>query len=372
MKIEFGKVKINEISRSFVLDCLDNNYITMGPKTRELETAWANKFSYADVRAVSSGTSACMAACMALYDLAGAKQGDEVIVPGLSFIATATAVRSAGFTPIFCDIRPETMVIDETKIESCITTKTKAIMPVSLMGKPPKMDVIRAIADKYSLILILDNCEGHGCMYQGKYMSHYADLVVYSCYAAHILFSGELGLVGCKTKGLGDLISSIRSHGRPVNSLYFNHERFGLNLKPTDLHASIGLGSMTEFDHILDTRKKNLNYLRSKLDSLSNIFWFVEEDIGDYNSPHAFSLTARPGHEHIIAKLKLALNNANIEWKRNFGAMQEHGVFSYLKNIPKCENASYVGDNGIHVGVHQYLSLSDLDKIIETIYKCTT
>lgn len=370
MKIKFGNVEINETSKAHVMDCLNSNHITMGPKTKKLEDIWAAKFGYADVKAVSSGTSACMAACMALYDLAGANPGDEVIVPGLSFIATATAVRAAGLVPVFCDIKCETMLIDETKIEACITNKTRAIMPVSLMGKPPKMDVIKSIANKHNLVIILDNCEGHGCKYQDKYMSHYADLVVYSCYAAHILFSGELGLVGCKTKGLGELISSIRSHGRPTNSLYFNHERFGLNLKPTDLHAAVGLGSMEEFDDTLRKRKENLDYLSNQLAGLSDYFWFVEEDSGDYNSPHGFSVTVKPDSGIPISAVQAALDKADIEWKRNFGAMQEHGVFSYLKNIPKCENASYVGNNGLHVGCHAYLSLADLERITHAISSC--
>jgi len=369
MRIKFGEVQINEKSKDYIKECLDSKYLTMGPKVKEFENQWAKKFGYRGAKAVSSGTAACIAACLALYDL-GAEPGDEIIVPGLSFIATANAVRAAGFTPIFCDVNAETLVIDEEKIEEVICHRTRAIMPVALMGKPPKMDVIRKIADEKGLIVILDNCEGHGCKYKGKHMSKWADMVVYSCYAAHIVFSVEFGFVGCKTKELADSIESVRSHGRPRGSLYFNHERFGLNLKPTDLHAAIGLGNFEDFDAIFDKRKSNQTYIREGLKGLEDYFWFVEEDKGDTNSPHAFSLTVKPDVGNItIEGLQDALDTADIEWKRNFGAMNEHGCFKYLRNSYKCPVASYIGDNGLHIGVHQLLTKEDLDRIVSTIKK---
>jgi dTDP-4-amino-4,6-dideoxygalactose transaminase len=366
MRIKFGDVQISEKSRKHINECLDSNHVTMGPKTKMLEKLWAEKFGYKEVRAVSSGTAACIAACLSLYDR-GANPGDEIIVPGLSFIATANAVRAAGFVPIFCDINKETLVIDETKIEELMCHKTRAIMPVALMGKPPKMDVIKKLGEKYKVAVILDNCEGHGCKYKGKYMSKWADIVVYSCYAAHILFSGELGLVGCSDKKTADVIESVRSHGRPINSLYFSHERYGLNLKPTDIHASIGLGNFEDFDTIMATRTENLKYLRNGLKGFEDYFYFCEEDKGDTNSPHAFSLTIKPLTGLSIKKLQKALDDVGIEWKRNFGAMNDHGCFKYLYGRYETPNARYVGDNGLHIGVHQGLSKEDLDRIVATI-----
>lgn len=365
-KIKFGESFISKESKAHIDDCIARNYVTMGTKTKQLEDLWAKKFGYKSVKAVSSGTAACIAALLTLYDLKNAKPGDEVIVPGLSFIATANAVRAAGFTPVFCDVNVN-LVIEEHFIESLITERTVAIMPVSLMGKPPKMDFIRGVADKHKLILILDNCEGHGCKYQDKYMSEWADIVVYSCYAAHILFSGELGLVGCKTEEIGDLVESVRSHGRKPRSLYFSHERFGLNLKCTDIHASIGLGNMAYFDSILETRKKNLQFLEDNLQN--NYFLTVKEDYLDYNSPHAFSMTVASNVDNPlkIDGLKGLLTGADIEWKRNFGAMPDHRCFSYLNKPGSCPISTYIGNQGIHVGVHQELSTGDLERIVEVI-----
>lgn len=369
MAIKFGEIEITDKSRNLVNQCLQSGKITMGERTKELEGLWAKKFGYKSVKAVSSGTAACLAACMALYDLKNAKAGDEIIVPALSFIATANAVRAAGFTPIFCDVKEGSLVIDETKIESLITQRTIAIMPVSLMGKPPKMDIIRSIANKRSLYVILDNCEGHGCKYQGKYMSEWADMVCYSCYAAHILFAGEFGFVGCSSQMIGELIESIRSHGRPGGSLYFNHERYGLNLKPTDLHACIGLGSFQEFNVTYNKRRENVNELTNALKHLNQLFWFCEEEEGSENSPHAFSLVVKPNSGITINGLQKALTEVGVEWKRNFGSMPtQHKCFAYLNHkLGDFPIAEYIGDNGLHIGVHPKLTTSELQTIVNAI-----
>lgn len=368
-KIKFGEIRINQIAKDHINDCIARNHVTMGPKVKLLEELWADKFGYKAVRAVSSGTAACTAACLALYDF-GARPGDEVIVPALSFIATANAVRAAGFTPVFCDVNKD-MSIDERQIDSLINIRTRAIMPVALMGRPPKMDVIRKLADDHNLKVILDNCEGHGCKYQGKYMSQWADMVVYSCYAAHILFAGEMGFVGCNTDHLGSLIGSVRSHGRTEGTLAFYHNRFGLNLKPTDLHASIGLGSFTEFDDILADRKRNLRFLRTSLDKYKSCLWFCEEEDGDYNSPHAFSMVVKHkfsyDYEPTVEGMQKALDEAGIEWKRNFGAMPDHPTFRYLGVQGSYPTATYIGNHGIHIGCHQFLGQEDLDRIVSTI-----
>lgn len=367
MRIKFGEIRIEEESLKHIQDCITSNHVTMGPKTKQLEGKWSELFGYKHTVAVSSGTSACLTANMSLYDF-GAGPGDEVIVPALSFIATANAVRAAGFIPVFCDVKDD-LLIDESKIESLITENTRAIMPVTLMGKPPKMDVIRDIADRHNLKVIVDNCEGHGCKFQGKFMAHWGDMAVYSCYAAHILFSGEMGFVSTNDDKIAYAAESIRSHGRQPGSLYFDHARYGLNLKPTDLHACVGLGSVEKFWDIYNQRKYNWLTLRNRLAHLSDFFFFSDEDDGSLTSPHGFSLTVKPGTKVTRDGLAAQFDKYEIDWKRNFGCMAtQHGCFKYLGyklgDFPKAE---YIGDNGIHIGCHQFLTHSDLDRIVEAV-----
>jgi dTDP-4-amino-4,6-dideoxygalactose transaminase len=367
MRIKFGEVEINQLSKDHLIDCLDSNHVTMGSKTSLLEEKWSKLFGYNHTVAVSSGTSACIAANISLYDF-GACPGDEVIVPALSFIATANSIRAAGFTPKFCDVKSD-MLIDESLIEGLITKKTRAIMPVSLMGKPPKMDVIRKIADDHNLLVIMDNCEGHGCQYNQKFMGLWADVVVYSCYAAHILFSGEMGFVSTLNGKIAEASKSIRSHGREPDSLYFDHRRYGLNLKPTDLHASIGLGNIDEFWKIFNIRKSNWKYLVENLKEYSDLLWMSDEDEQGITSPHGFSITVKPGNKLSCLGLKKIFDENEIDWKRNFGSMPtQHKCFSYLNyNFGDFPKAEYFGDNGVHLGVHQFLKEKDLVKIVKSV-----
>jgi dTDP-4-amino-4,6-dideoxygalactose transaminase len=369
MKIKFGDITINNTSKAHVLDCLIDNHVTMGGKTALLEKKWTELFGHTHTVAVNSGTSACIAMCLSLYEF-GAKPGDEIIVPALSFIATANAVRAAGFTPRFVDIEKETLNINPELIEQVITNKTRAIMFVNLMGKPAKIPEITAIAGKYNLWMLGDCCESHGCMYDNKYMESHCDATAYSCYAAHILFSGELGFVCTNNERIATSVKSTRTHGRHPGSLYFDHVRYGLNLKPTDLHASIGLGNIDYFWDIFNKRYENVKYLSNGLTELRNDFWFSEEDPGYKNSPHAFSLTMKPGSKLNLVELQKTLDDAEIEWKRNFGAMPNHGAFSYLKHTPdEFPCATYVGNNGLHIGCHQYLEKEHLDYVIDILRK---
>lgn len=345
-------------------DCLNNNWITMGEKVKAFEEGFANTFGYKNSVMTSSGTTADMAALMTMYDF-GAKPGDEVIVPALSFIATSNAVRAAGFKPVWVDVKRETLNINEDLIEEKITDRTVAILSVNTMGKPCNMIKLREIANKHKLFLISDSCESHLCRYQEQLMSTYADMSTYSGYIAHVVVCGEAGMVGTNSDDLADILQSVRSHGRPKNSLYFNHERYGLNFKPTDLHASIGLGSLDEFGWTFSQRDKHLRQIRDKCGFLREVAYLSEEDKGDFNCPHGFSVTVKNPKD--FPTLLLTLDRYGIHHKRNFGCVPtQHKAFEHeghtLGEFPESE---YVGDNGIHIGCHPYLTSDDLNTIEE-------
>lgn len=362
--IKFGEVKINQKSRDHILHCLDTHNVTMGERTKQLENEWSNLFGHKHTIAVSSGTTACTSLCMSLYEL-GAKPGDEVIIPALSFIATANAVRAAGLTPVFVDVKRETLNINPDLIK--VTPKTRAIMAVNLMGKPFDVERIKNIADENDLFLFGDCCESHGCRYKNKFMEEYCDATAYSCYAAHILFGCEEGLVCTNDDTIADLIRSIRSHGRKPGTLYFDHGIFGLNFKPSDLHSSIALGNIGEFWDIFNKRYDNVERLKEGLSHLRETCYFSEEDEDYINSPHGFSITLKEKDETKFQELKNKLEG--IEWKRNFGCMAtQHRAFSYLGHeLGEFPEAEHVGDFGLHIGVHQYLTDKEIQQIIRSL-----
>lgn len=372
-RIEFGELRIGDIARSHLADVCDSNWASYGPKCKLFETAWGATFGYRHNVAVSSGTDACLNMLLAIRALNPEKAGGEVIVPALSFIATSNAVRAAGYKPVWVDIKAETLNIDETKVEAAITDKTVAIMPVHTMGKPCNMKVLKDIAFRRQLWLLEDCCEAHGAKYQGDYVGLFGHAAAFSFYVAHLVCSGEGGMVSSQHEDIGSALLSTRSHGRKNGDLFFDFPNYGLNSKMNDLEACLGLEGMYNFSETFDDRYANMKIIMQGLAHLKHELMFSEEDLGDINCPHGISMTPRLQHpasgNQVSLAIKDALDRANIHWKRNFGCIPtQHGAFKeYGYNAGYFPNAEYVGSYGIHIGCHQYLEQQDLDRIINTV-----
>ena len=194
MKYPFGTITITRKTKDLVNKILDSGRISGGKYVREFETKFAKLVGTKEAVALSSGTDADALALAVLYDF-GAKRNDEVIVPALSFVATGNAVLQAGFVPKFVDIDVRTLNIDPSKIEKAITRKTKAIMPVHLMGKPADMDKINRIARKHKLLVVEDAAEAQSATYKGREIGTLGDMAAFSLYIAHVISTGEGGLI---------------------------------------------------------------------------------------------------------------------------------------------------------------------------------
>ena len=374
-RIEFGELKIGEVAKQNLLHVCETSWASSGPKVKKLEQEWSNLFDYEKSVAVSSGTDGCINACFSLYDLKDAKRNvSEVIVPALSFIATSSGVRAAGLVPKFVDVKKETLNIDETKIEEAINKNTVAIMLVHTMGRMAEMDVICNIDKKHNLLVIEDSCEAHGAKFKDKFVGHWGDMSIYSFYVAHLVCSGEGGMISTNREDIGKLLTSTRSHGRPFDSLYFDHQRSGLNSKMNDLEASLGLEAVGVFWDTFWTRHAFIKQMRESCVGYEDVAWFSEEDKGNINCPHGFSITCKK--EGAIELVKETLNKYNIHHKRNFGSIptQQIAFADMGHSLGDFPEAEWVGDNGIHIGCHQYLTEDDMKRICmalqEALKKC--
>lgn len=365
-RIEFGEYRATPETFQLVHDCLVKNRITMGDKVKELESLWKNLFDYKYARLLSSGTAADTAACMALYEF-GAHQGNEIICPALTFIASANAIRAAGFYPVFVDVDPENLGIDYTKIEDAITRKTVAIMAVNLMGRPAQLDVIQDIAKRHNLKVIVDNCECYGGKLHGKLSLEYGDIETSSHYIAHLIMAAEGGMVSTNDPEIDRVIQAIRSHGRLGDSIYFDHPIFGLNFKPTDIHAAIGIPELRSFYNTFRKRTDNMMQMYHACYEHTDKAYFIHPDPTRVLCPHAFSVTLK--HAGKIELLQKTLDNANIAWKRNFGSIPtQHGAFrQYGHKLGDFPHSEWIGDNGLHIGVHKFLNQKDVDRVCDTL-----
>jgi dTDP-4-amino-4,6-dideoxygalactose transaminase len=390
--IPFGTITITETAKRLINESLETKRISCGKLVRDFEDRFAALLGVKEAVAVSTGTDADILALAVLHDF-GAKRGDEVIVPALSFVATGNAVLHAGFTPVFVDIERETLNIDPSKIEAAITSKTRAIMPVHLMGKPAEMDTINAIAKKHGLIVVEDAAEAHGALYKGKPAGSLADLAAFSTYVAHIITTGEGGVITTNNEEYGEILRSLRSHGRNCTckrcimntadvtycpkrfrgeggeDVRFTFDRIGYSCKMNELEAAIGIGAMEVYHEILKKRHDNLIYVLERFDRFAPWLSTIKEETHEQIGPHAIPIIVNEGAPFTRAELTQYLEISGVETRTLFVSMptQCPGFECLGYKLGQFPNAEYMGHNGIHIGVHQDVGIEDMEYVLERI-----
>jgi dTDP-4-amino-4,6-dideoxygalactose transaminase len=393
IKVPFGTISIPKQSRDLIFQTLELNRISSGKYVREFEEKFAQLLGVNEAVAVSSGTDADILALAVLHDF-GAQWDDQVIVPALSFVATGNAVVHARFKPVFVDIQRDTLNLDPDLIEAAITDKTRAIMPVHLMGKPADMDRINAIAKKHGLYVIEDAAEAHGALYKGKPVGTLSDMAAFSTYIAHIITTGEGGIVVSNREDFAEILRSLRSHGRAckckqctinLSSKYcskrfqdndgedirFIFERIGYSCKMNELEAAIGIGNIDLYHDILMKRRQNLLYVLNNFKQFSPYLVTIEEEPHEQIGPHAIPIIIQENAPFTRAQLTAYLEKNGIETRTLFASMPTQCPgFNYLGyQLGQFPNAEYMGHNGIHIGVHQDLGLKEMDYVLDHINK---
>jgi len=367
VRIAFGDLKIGDTARKYVQSALDKNWVSEGDNVREFERRFAEQFGYKHAIATSSGTDADTVSCAALYDF-GAKRGDEIIVPACTFVASANSILAAGFIPKFVDIEVETLNIDPAKIEAAVTDKTRAIMVVHLMGKPTDMDPVMEIAKAHNLKIIEDACEAHGATYKDKVVGSIGDTGTFSFYAAHVVVAGEGGMIVTGDDEMAEVLKSVKSHGRPFGSIYFDFQRIGFNSRMNELTAAIGIEGIERYEETYKKRKENLYKLLELTEELSDYLYFIREESYEKVSAHAFPLVLKD-KKYDRDKLYRHLESKGIQCKTLFGSLPtQHRAFKFMNHkFGEFPTAECVGENGLHFGIHQYLSEDDLILISDSL-----
>jgi dTDP-4-amino-4,6-dideoxygalactose transaminase len=217
--------------------------------------------------AVCNGTVAIEAALMAL----DVGLGDEVIVSDYTFVASASAVVATNAVPIFCDIDPETLVLDVNKVKQLITPRTKAIIPVHLGGNPVEMDALNEIARKYELYVIEDCAHAHGSRYKGKRLGNWGDAGAFSFQASKVLTAGEGGAITCNSDNLAQKIYTYIDCGRKPNAYAYKHYSYGTNYRMTEYQAAVLLSQLKRFPDQHKLRNTNARYLMKELNKIDGL-----------------------------------------------------------------------------------------------------
>ncbi|OGQ00120.1 MAG: UDP-4-amino-4,6-dideoxy-N-acetyl-beta-L-altrosamine transaminase [Deltaproteobacteria bacterium RBG_19FT_COMBO_60_16] len=246
--IPYGKQSIGDEDIRAVLDVLRSDWLTTGPKVAEFEELFAREVGTAHAVAVSSGTAALHAAAYAL----DVGPGDEVIVPSMTFAATANCAVFQGGTPVFADVDPDTLLLDPASAEARVTRRTRAIIAVDYAGQPCDYDALRALAERNGLALADDACHALGGRYKGRPVGSLADLSTFSLHPVKHITSGEGGMVTTDDPDLAKRMRLFRNHGITTDhrqreasgSWFYEMVDLGYNYRLTDFQCALGASQL--------------------------------------------------------------------------------------------------------------------------------
>jgi perosamine synthetase len=253
--------------RQLLDECARSGWVSSkGKFVAEFEEAFARYCGVKHGVATSSGTTALHLA-LACLDIG---PGDEVIVPTLSFIATANVVTYCGAKPVFVDSVADTWNMDPAAVEKAITRKTRAIIVVHLFGHPAHMDELQAIAGKHRLHLIEDACEAHGGEYRGARVGSMGAIGCFSFYGNKIITTGEGGMLVTNSVSLADNARLLKDHGMSRTRKYW-HGHIGFNYRMTNLQAALGVAQMDRMEQVIDRKRRNARIYNSLLGEIPGI-----------------------------------------------------------------------------------------------------
>lgn len=263
-----------------VTEVIRANWISEGAKTRAFEDRLAAHHQRKYALAVVNCTAALIMGLKAL----GIGEGDEVIAPTFTFIASVNAIRLAGATPVLVDVDPKTFTLDVAAAERALTPRTKALMPVHIYGHPADLEAVTALAKKHNLHVIEDSAQGLGVKYRGRPVGSFGEVACLSFFADKAITLGEGGLVMTDSDELFRELLMLKNDGRLERGIYL-HDRVGYNFRLTDLQAAVGLAQLDKLPRILEGKRRNRELYRKHLGEVEGIE-FTYEAPDCYVVPH--------------------------------------------------------------------------------------
>ena len=347
---------------SYVGKAVKSGWISSkGKFVEEFENEFAKYCGVKYGIAVFNGTVALHLALMAL----GIKRGDEVIVPSLTYVATANAVSYCQAKPIFVDSQPDYWCLDPKKIEKKITEKTKAIIPVHLYGHPSDMGPIMKIAKKHNFYVIEDAAESHGAEYKGKKIGSFGEISCFSFFGNKIITTGEGGMCLTDNKKLAERMRILRNQGMSPSKRYW-HDTIGFNYRMTNLQAAIGVAQVRKLDNLITKKKQIARWYREGLRDLAEkglirlhpempwaecVYWMYSILIEN---------RAEINRDKLIEKLK----NNGIETRPFFYPLHVLPPYRTKEKFPVAEKISR---QGINLPSSTKLSKKDINLILEKV-----
>lgn len=322
--IPYGRQWIDEADIAAVVEALRSDWLTTGPRVAEFEQAFARVTGSVEAVAVSSGT----AALHAIMHAAGIGVGDEVIVPAMTFAASANCVVYQGGRPVFADVRPDTLLLDPDSVVTKITSRTRAIVAVDYAGQACDYDVLLQIARERNLLLVADSCHSLGGSYQGRPVGSLASMSAFSLHPVKPITAGEGGMITTDDPELACRLRVFRNHGITTDhrqreqqgSWFYEMVELGYNYRLTDIQCALGLSQLAKLPAWVERRQAIARRYDDALSGLDGI--------------RALSVHPEVSHAYHLYVVRLDADALGLDRSAVFARLREQGVLVNVHYVP--------------------------------------
>ena len=376
--LPYARQHIDEEDVAAVVEVLRSPLITTGSKVEEFEEALASAAGTAYAVAVSSGTAALHAAMYAV----GVGPGDEVIVPAMTFAATANVVVFQGGRPVFADVDAETLLLDPARAEAKITPRTKAIAAVDYAGQPCDYDILRQIADRHGLALVADACHALGGAYRGRLVGSLADLSTFSFHPVKHITTGEGGMITTDDPGVAGRMRLFRNHG--ITTDYRQRQRegtwfyemvdLGYNYRITDIQCALGISQLAKLPGWIARRQ--------------GIARRYDAAFADLPSVRPLHRREDVSHAYHLYVIRIDVDGCTLGRAGVFERLREEGIGVNVHYVPvhlhpyyrrrfgckpgDCPVAESVYEQLISLPIFPAMSDEDVEDVIAAVYRVVT
>jgi len=362
------KSSIGEEEKKAVIEVLESGRLSVfrgGNKVRKFERKFSDYCNSNYGIATTSGTTALHTAVSSL----GIGPEDEVIVPSLTFVSTASIILQQGARPVFADIDKESYCMSAEDLESKITKKTKAIIPVHIFGHPAEMNKILSIARKHSLYIIEDAAQAHGAEYKGKKVGSFGDCGCFSFFQTKNMTCGEGGMVLSNDLGLYQELRLRREHGSPENQkTWYVYDILGFNYNMTELQAAIGIVQLEKLDYFNKRRRENAKFYFKKLKKTSLVLPQIKKDI--YHVFHNFPVLLPKEISEVRDNFILAVKAEGVPIDVCYPSpLYKSKIFNELNGGVFCPNTEDISSRIITLFTDPCLTKKDLKDISDAVMK---